>query len=136
MDLKVRPIYNRLAERVRAHVFVCMLAYYVEWHMRRALAPILFDDEEREEAEALRASVVAPSRRSAKAERKARTKRTANGEPVHSFQTLLNDLATIAKNRVLTSAPRGGQGVDFDLLTTPTAHQRRAFELLGVSPAM
>jgi len=141
VDLKVRPIYHRLADRVRAHVFLCMLAYYVEWHMRRALAPILFDDEEQEETPigSERASVVAPASRSPKAERKARTKRTANGEPVHSFQTLLEDLATITKNRVRPKTLRPGQSseaLDFDLLTTPTALQSRAFELLGVSLAM
>jgi len=136
VDLKVRPIYHRLGDRVRAHVFLCMLAYYVEWHMRRALAPILFDDAGREEAEALRPSVVAPARRSPKAERKAQTRRTANGEPVHSFQTLLNDLATITKNRVRTATRSGGEPVDFNLLTTPTAPQRRAFELLGAFLAM
>ena len=134
VDLKVRPIYHRLADRVRAHVFLCMLAYYVEWHMRRALSPILFDDEE--ETDDQRASVVAPARRSPKAKRKAQTKHTVNGEPVHSFRTLLLDLATIAKNHVLTTAPGGGKPVEFDMITTPTPLQRRAFELLRVSLAM
>ena len=136
VDLKVRPIYHRLEDRVRAHVFLCMLAYYVEWHMRRALAPILFDDEEQEESEAVRASVVAPARRSSKAKRKAQTRHTVNGEPVHSFRTLILDLATIANNHVRTTAPGGGKPVELDMITTPTPLQSRAFELLGVSLAM
>lgn len=130
VDLKVRPIHHRLADRVRAHIFLCMLAYYVEWHMREALAPILFDDDEKECAQRMRESIVAPAQRSPRALRKATTKRTDQGEPVHSFQTLLQDLATITKNRV---RPQGVKSVEFDLVvTTPTAHQRRAFELLGV----
>ncbi|HXV77264.1 MAG TPA: IS1634 family transposase [Candidatus Polarisedimenticolaceae bacterium] len=132
VDLKVRPIHHRLAERVRAHVFLCMLAYYVEWHMRRVLASMLFDDEDRQAAEASRRSVVAPAVRSAKAEAKASTKRTDEGQPVHSFRTLLEDLATITKNRV---RPRGAQtaAAEFDLVTTPTPLQQRALSLLGVS---
>lgn len=135
IDLKVRPIYHRLEDRVRAHVFICMLAYYVEWHMRRALAPILFDDEEREAAEALRESVVAPARRSPGAQAKAQRKHTADGEPVHSFQTLLEDLATINKNRVHLKSPTtaGPKALAFDQITTPTPFQQRALDLLGVS---
>jgi hypothetical protein len=133
VDLKVRPVGHHKADRVRTHVFLCMLAYYVEWHMRKALAPILFDDDDRADAEARRASVVAPAQPSARAERKARTKRTEEGAPVHSFQTLLCDLATIAKNLVkpkITGAP------SFDKITTPTPLQSKAFELLGVSCRM
>ena len=100
VDLHVRPIGHRLAERVRAHVFLCMLAYYVEWHMRQALAPLLFDDDDKAAGEAQRASVVAPAQRSPRAQRKAQTKRTDDGMPVHRFQTLLDDLATVTKNRV------------------------------------
>lgn len=133
VDLKVRPIHHRLAERVRAHVLLCVLAYYVEWHMRRDLAPLLFDDEDKPAAEALRASVVAPAKRSPKAERKAHTKRTDDGAPVHSFQTLLEDLATVAKNRV---RPKLETAATFDVITTPTALQQRAFDLLCVSPRM
>lgn len=134
VDLKVEPIGHRKPEKVRAHIFICMLAYYVEWHMRASLAPILFDDEEKELAEALRDSVVAPALRSPAAKRKASRKRNDEGLPVHSFQSLLADLSTIARNRVHT-APALGQakGVEFDLLTTPTPLQRKAFELLGVS---
>ena len=127
VDLKVRPIHHHLAGRVRAHVFLCMLAYYVEWHMRRALAPVLFDDEDREAAQAQRDSVVAPAQRSAKAQRKAMRKRTDDGLPVHSFQTLLADLGTISKNHV----QMGDQ--NFQMITTPTELQQRAFDLLQVS---
>lgn len=134
IDLKVRPIHHRLEQQVRAHILLCMLAYYVEWHMRRALAPILFDDEERELAEALRDSVVSPARRSPKSRRKARRKRTDDGVPVHSFRTLLKDLATIAKNRVRPcgTKPADVSIAEFDVLTTPTPLQRRIFDLLGV----
>ena len=129
VDLKVRPIYHYAASRVRAHVFLCMLAYYVEWHMRQRLEPLLFDDEEPEVAEAARPSIVAPAEVSPSAQEKARRKRTASGEPVHSFRTLLDDLSTIAKNRVV--APLAN-AEPFDLITRPTALQRRAFKLLGV----
>lgn len=137
IDLRVRPIYHRLPDRVRGHILLCMLAYYVTWHMRRALAPMLFADEEKEVAEALRYSIVSPARRSPSAEGKAMTKRTADGEPVHSFQTLLKDLATIAKNRVQPRIPpvgKGGNAPEFDIVTVPTPIQRRAFDLLGVPP--
>ena len=130
VDLHVRPIHHRLADRVRAHVFLCVLAYYVEWHMRRSLAPLLFDDEEPEEGEARRESVVAPAKRSKSAERKARTKRTADGLPVHSFRTLLADLATLTKNRCTQAAL--GSDHQIILLAQPTPVQARAFELLGV----
>jgi transposase len=138
VDLNVRPIRHRLADRVRAHILLCMLAYYVEWHMRRSLASILFDEEEREVAEALRNSVVCPARRSPKSQRKAQRKRTDDGDPVHSFQTLFKDLATIVKNRVrLKTAPDGSGSVsEFYTVTIPTPSQRRAFDLLGVPLAM
>ena len=129
VDLKVRPIYHYAASRVRAHVFLCMLAYYVEWHMRQRLKPLLFDDEEPEVAQAARASVVAPAEVSPSAQDKARSKRTASGESVHSLRSLLDDLATITKNRVVT--PLAG-AEPFELITRPTALQRKAFKLLGV----
>ena len=130
VDLKVRPVFHRTAERVRAHVLLCMLAYYVEWHLRRAAGkPLLFDDEDPDAAEAARTSIVAPAKVSESARDKARSKRTANGHPVHSLRTLLDDLATIAKNRVV---PRLPGAEPFDILTRPTALQREAFELLGV----
>ncbi len=135
LDLRVRPIHHRLAQRVRGHILLCMLAYYVTWHMRQWLAPMLFEEDEPEVAEALRDSVVAPARRSPSTEKKARTKRTTDGEPVHSFQTLLKDLATIAKNRVqpkIAAENQANPSSEFSLITIPTPIQRRAFELLGV----
>lgn len=130
MDRKLRPIHHRRERRVRAHVFLCMLAYYVEWHMRQALASILFDDDDREAAQAARPSIVTPAQRSPSAGRKAARKRTADDQPVHSFQTLLGDLATIVINRV---RPRAAGLPDFDKVTDPTPAQQRSLELLGVS---
>ena len=127
VDLHVRPIYHHLADRVRAHVFLCFLAYYVEWHMRQALAPILFDDEDPAAGEAQRTSVVAPAQRSPGAQRKAQRLCTEDGTAVHSFATLLQDLATVAKNRVRLG------GVEVDIVTTPTPLQQQAFDLLNVS---
>ncbi len=129
VDLKVRPVFHRTEQRVRAHVLLCMLAYYVEWHMRERLAPLLFDDQDPAAAEAARASVVAPARVSESAQRKAARKRTDDGRPVHSFRTLLRDLATVTQNRVVPRLP-GAQ--PFDLLARPTELQREAFRLLGV----
>jgi hypothetical protein len=133
VDLKLRPIFHHLADRVRAHVFICMLAYYVEWHMRRALAPVLFDDHDPTAAAQARTSPVAKARRSAAAERKARTRLTAEREPVHSFHTLLDDLATVVKSRM---QPKDAAMASFEKITTPTALQQRAFDLLGVSPLL
>jgi hypothetical protein len=129
VDLKIRPIHHRLADRVRAHVLLCMLAYYVEWHMRQDLAPVLFDDEDPQAGEALRASAVAPAQRSPSARAKAATKRTAAGTPVHSFQTLLSDLATICRNRIQPDVPGAGT---FAKTTQPTALQEQALALLKV----
>lgn len=129
VDLHVRPIHHRAENRVRAHIFLCMLAYYIEWHMRRALAPMLFDDEDKLGAASKRASIVAPAQRSDSALEKAATKNTRDGLPVHSFQTLLADLATIAKNRVVSKTA----GLEFDRITRPTPLQARALELLDVS---
>ena len=131
VDLKVRPVHHRLEGRVRAHVFLCMLAYYVEWHMRRALAPLLFDDDDPDAAEAQRASPVAPARPSPAARAKAARKRTPEGLPVHSFRTLLADLATLTKNRVRPVAPGAPAA---DILARPTPLQAEAFRLLGVKP--
>ncbi|MGZ9132900.1 MAG: IS1634 family transposase [Nitrospira sp.] len=127
VDLKVRPIHHHLAGRVQAHVFLCMLAYYVEWHMRRKLAPVLFDDTDPEAAEQQRDSVVAPAMRSPEAMRKAQTKRTRAGSPVFSFQSILGELQTIVKNRLLL-----GDRV-LDVITTPTPIQRNILELLEVA---
>jgi len=130
VDLHVRPIHHRLPNRVRAHVLLCMLAYYVEWHMRQRLAPILFDDDDKPQAQAARKSIVAPAQRSASAQIKALTQTTSEGAKVHSFQTLLRDLATIVKNRI---QPTDKNIPAFDMLTRPTAIQQRAFDLLGVT---
>lgn len=129
VDLHVRPIHHRLADRVRAHILLCMLAYYVEWHMRQRLAPILFDEDDKPQAQAARKSMVAPAQRSPSAQLKALTKHTREGSKVHSFQTLLRDLATIVKNKI---QPTDKSIAAFDLLTQPTAIQQRAFDLLGV----
>jgi transposase len=130
VDLHVRPIHHRLPDRVRAHILLCMLAYYVEWHMRQLLAPILFDDDEKLQAQAARASIVAPAQRSAAAKLKALTKQTGDGLKVHSFQTLIGDLATIVKNRI---QPIDKNIAAFDMLTQPTVIQQRALDLLGIT---
>jgi len=130
VDLHVRPIHHRLPDRVRAHILLCMLAYYVEWHMRQRLAPMLFDDDDKLQAQAARKSIVAPAQRSASAKLKALTKHTREGAKVHSFQTLVGDLATIVKNRI---QPTDRNIAVFDMLTQPTAIQQRAFDLLGVT---
>jgi transposase len=130
VDLHVRPVHHWLADRVRAHVFLCMLAYYLEWHMRRKLAPLLFDDTDKEAAEALRKSVVASARRSPEAIRKQNTGVTSDGLPVHSFRTLLADLATLARNTIITAITPGHP---LTVLTRPTPVQRRAFELMEIA---
>ena len=130
VDLQVRPIYHWLEDRVRAHVFLCMPAYYLEWHIRKLLAPLLFDDTDRAAAEELRSSVVAQAQRSAAAVAKQTTGVTADGLPVHSFRSLLADLATLARNTIVTAiTPK----LPLTVLTRPTAVQRRAFELLDVT---
>ena len=127
VDLEVRPIHHRLADRVRAHIFLCMLAYYVEWHMREAWRSILFADEDLE-AKAIR-DPVAPAKRSAEAEEKATTKTLADGTPVHSFRTALADLSTIVRNTCRTSATPNTP--TFAVVTTPTPTQQRAMDLLA-----
>jgi transposase len=130
VDLHVRPIHHWLEHRVRAHVFLCMLAYYVEWHMRARLAPMLYDDDDKDAAEALRASPVAKAERSPAALAKQATGRTADGIPVHSFRSLLADLATLALNTITTAiAPKQ----PLTVLTRPTPIQQKAFDLLGIS---
>jgi hypothetical protein len=126
-DLDIRPIYHWVSPRVRAHVFLCMLAYYLEWQMRQALAPMLFDDHDRAAAEALRTSPVAKAEPSPAAKRKAKKKRTDDGLPVHSFRTLLADLATLTRNTV-----RCSNAPEMALLARPTEIQQRAFDLRGV----
>jgi len=129
VDLHVRPVYHWLADRVRSHVFLCMLAYYLEWHMRQRLAPMLFDDTDKAEAEAQRRSVVAQAQRSKAAVAKQTTGVTPDGLPVHSFRTLLADLATLARNTITTAiAPL----YPLTVLTRPTPIQQKAFDLLAV----
>ena len=127
MDLKVRPIHHRLEARVRAHIFLCMLAYYVEWHMRQAWAPLMFADED--QAAKLIRDPVAPATRSDAAMHKVCSRTLDDGTPVHSFRTLMQDLQTIVRNTCRTA--RDAQDVPmFDLTTTPTAKQNRALELI------
>ena len=123
VDLKVRPVYHRLADRVRAHILLCMLAYYVEWHMRDALKPLLFHDENPPQ----QPSAVAPAECSYGAARKAATKHTVSGLPVQSFQTLLAHLATLSKMRM---KPKSQTVAEFDMTSTPTPLQAEAFRLL------
>ena len=133
VDLHLRPIYHWLAPRVRAHVFLCMLAYYVEWHMRETLKPMLFDDEYIELARATRPSPVAKAKRSEQAKAKDATRLSEDGLPVHSFRTLLDDLATLAYN--VCHTPLNPQAKIL-MITRPTPIQEKAFRLLNVSPAI
>jgi hypothetical protein len=128
-DLLIRPIRHRLQDRVRAHVLIRMLAYYVTWHMQQRLAPMLFKDDDPATGKAARPSPVAPAQRSPAALAKAATKATTDGGPVHSFATLLADLATIAASRI---QPADGLPA-FTVITTPTPVQRQALQLLGVN---
>jgi len=134
VDLEVRPVFHWTAPRVRGHVLLCMLAYYVEWHMRQRLAPLLFDEHDPAAGEAQRASPVQKAKPSPATHHKAVSKHTdpAQGEPVpvHSFHTLLADLATLTRNVV-----RLGRDRLTAILATPTKVQRNAFELLGVAVA-
>lgn len=130
VDLKVRPIFHWLDDRIRAHVFLCMLAYYVEWHMRRKLLAMLFDDHERDAAEQQRSSIVAPAPRSSAAHAKDQSKQTEDGFAVHSFRTLLSDLATLTKNRVQLA---NQAGVEFDMCARATPQQTRIFAHLGIA---
>ena len=129
--LRIRPVHVYSEDHVRAHVFLCMLAYHVEWHMRRRLAPILFEDDDREGARARRSSPVEKAEVSESAKAKADTKRTPDGLPVHSFTTLLSDLGTLTLNHA--SIP-GRPDSRFLLASEPTELQARAFELLGMDP--
>jgi hypothetical protein len=127
-------VFHWTAPRVRAHVLLCMLAYYLEWHMRQCLAPLLFDDHDTATRDARRTSPVAKAVASPAARAKAASKRTdpACGEvlPVHSFRTLLADLATLTRNVV-----RIGRDSVSILLATPTPLQRRALDLVGAQLA-
>jgi Transposase DDE domain len=129
VDLAVRPIHHHTEPRVRAHIFLCLLAYYVQWHLERAWAPLLFRDEARPELD----DPVAPAVRSDAALAKAHTQRLPDGTPVHSFGTLLKDLSTLTRNRiVVTGAP---DEAAFDKVATPTTLQARALSLLGLTPS-
>jgi hypothetical protein len=132
VDLHVRPVFHYNAQRVRAHVFLCMLAYYVEWHMRERLKPMLFDDEYLDEASASRASPVVKAVRSEHAKAKDASKLADDGLPLHSFRTLLQDLATLAYNVTSTALNPEAKIV---LTTRPTPLQQKAFSLLGLNPA-
>ncbi len=124
IDLDLRPVHHRLEERVRAHVFICMLAAYLVWHLRRAWAPLCFTDEERP----ARDDPVAPATPSKAARTKASRRRTGDDQPVHSLATLLDHLATLTRNTVVFAG-----GVHIDKLSVPTDLQRRAFELIGAA---
>jgi transposase len=130
IDLLVRPIRHRTEDHVRAHVFLCMLAYYVEWHMRKALRPILFEDDQLEE-DRKRRDPIAPAKPSDSVRRKKRERVTADGLPVHSFETLLIELGTRCRNSCKVKSDRSGP--TFTQITIPTALQTRAYELLGLS---
>jgi Transposase DDE domain len=124
--LELRPIHHRLEQRVRAHVFLCMLAYYLTWHLHQAWAELIFKDQH----PPTQTDPVAKASRSAAAERKAQTKRTAAGEPCHSLATLLTELSTRSRNTIRLP----GTGASFDQLTEPTPTQARALELINDYP--
>ena len=128
IDLKIRPIHHRLADRVKSHIFLCMLAYYVEWHMREAWRPLLFADED-QAAKATR-DPVAPATRSAAAQAKAASHTLDDGSPAHSFSTLQQELATIVRNTCRTPESKPA-APPFQITTTANPKQRRALELLG-----
>ena len=132
VDLQVRPVFHYNEQRVRAHVFLCMLAYYVEWHMRQRLKPMLFDDEQLDQASATRASAVAKAHRSEHAKAKDASKTADDGLPLHSFRTLLKDLGTLAYNITHTQL---NPEVKIVLTTRPTPLQTKAFDLLALNPA-
>lgn len=130
-DLQVRPIYHRSEDRVRAHIFLCLLAYYVEWHLRQALAPLLFDDQTLA-MERKRRDPVAPAKPSAVAERKKHTRTTDDGLPIHSFTTLMAELGTRCRNRCRLKADPQSPLIYQD--TEPTPLQARAMELIRLFP--
>jgi transposase len=131
VDLLVRPIRHRTEDHVRAHIFLCMLAYYVEWYMRKAWAPLLFEDEELEEARKRR-DAVKPARPSASSKRKKSLKLTDDGLPVQSFQTLLAELGTLCRNKCRMGSDSSSPA--FYQMTEPTPLQKRAFDLLEMYP--
>jgi len=130
VDLSLRPIYHRNEDRIRSHVFICMLAYYVEWQMREKLRSMLFADDEQESAAAARQSIVSPAQRSASAKRKDATRRTSDNYPVQSFHDILKDLGTLCRNRI--RIPEFDS--EFDRQTLATPYQQHVLDLLGVAP--
>lgn len=132
VDLQIRPLYHWLSTRVRAHVFLCMLSYHVEWQLRARLAPMLYDDDDREAAAAERPSIVAKAARSPAAQAKQTHGLTDDGLAVHSFASLLADLATLTRNEVVTAA---APDIVLTLYARPTAIQQKAFDLLAIDPA-
>ena len=131
VDLRVRPIRHRNEAHVRAHIFLCMLAYYVEWHMRKALSPVLFQDDELETARWQR-DPVAKAEPSETAREKKRTKTTSEGWPVHSLRTLLDDLGTRCKNTC--RAGEGKTAIRFQQFTELTPFQQHVFDMLEIRP--
>jgi len=125
-ELEIRPIHHRLEDRVRAHVLLCMLAYYLTWHLRAAWTPLLFKDEH----PPIAANPVAKAIRSAEAQRKAQTKRTAAGEPCHSYRSLLTELGTLTTNTIRLA----GANATFERLAEPTPLQAHALELVERAP--
>ena len=132
IDLLVRPIRHRSENRVPAHIFLCLLAYYVEWHMRRALAPMLFEDEQLSE-ERKRRDPILPAQPSSSAQGKKRQRQTDDGLPVHSFETLMAELAARAR---VTYSPKSEDepSVTFKQVPPPTPLQAKAYRLLGLLP--
>ncbi len=130
VDLEIRPIYHRLSDRVKAYVFLCMLAYYVEWQMKQKLQPLLFAEEDREGAARERKDIVSPAVPSKKAQKKAVLHRTEEDLPVQSFGGLIEDLGTLVRNVMQAGKDDSAR---FALLTTSTPLQQKALELLGVS---
>jgi transposase len=128
IDLKIRPIHHRLEDRVRAHIFLCMLSYYVEWHMREAWRELLFSDEDQDVQKTR--DPVAPAQRSESAKRKASRKRLDDGSPVHSFSTLLANLASIVRN-TCRAPGTGARAPSFQVTTTTSPYQARAMHLIG-----
>jgi transposase len=129
VDLSLRPIYHRDEERIRSHVFICMLAYYVEWHMRDRLRSVLFAEEDHASAAAARTSIVAPAQRSESAQHKDATRRTADDYPVQSFRDILSDLGTLCRNRIRIAEFDS----EFDKLTLATPYQQHVLNLLGAT---
>ncbi len=132
IDLNVRPVFHYSESRVRAHVFLCMLAYYFEWHMRQRLKPMLFDDEQLDAASTTRASAVAKAHRSEHAKAKEASQTADDGLPLHSFRTLLKDLGTLSYNVTHANVSPNTKIV---VTTRPTPVQTKAFELLVLNPA-